>query len=169
MHHSNVPILTPRDFAILETLLAEHVEINDRLATAIRRKQEQCKVHYDGNLPKDVVTLGSRLSFKIDDHPQVERRLVEPQHYVPGQGCQSIATMRGIAMLGLSVGARVGVDLGSRVETLEILDLLYQPQSEAAARQVSSPQALPAWWPEPVISKPTTKPVFDDDPGPAAA
>ena len=168
MHHSNVPILTPRDFAILETLLAEHVGNNDRLAAAIRRKQEVCLVHYDDKLPTDVVTLGSRLIFRIDDHPQAERRLVEPSHHVPGQGCQSVATMRGIAMLGLRVGAKVGVDLGSRVETLEILDLAYQPQAEAAARHASSPQMLPAWWPEPVISKPTTKPVFDDDPGPTA-
>lgn len=164
MHNPNVPILTPRDFAILESVLAEQVGSNDRLAFAIRRKQELCHVFFNDNLPRDVVTLGSRLRFTIDDGPPVERRLVEPQLYVPGQGCQSVASMRGIAMLGLRVGARVAVDHGTRVETLEISDLLYQPQAETAARQAPAPEEVPQWGPEPVIAKPATKPVFDDGP-----
>lgn len=139
MDTTSRPILTPRDFALLETMLAGHADGDDRLAAAIRRKQERCRVFYSDILPNDVVTIGSRFRYAINDRPPRECRLVEPQHYVPGQGCQSLASLRGIAMLGLSAGSRVGVDLGTRVETLEILETLYQPQVIARAGRVTSP------------------------------
>lgn len=169
MDTSRLPILTPRDFAMLETILAGHVEGNDRLASAIRRKQERSRVYYDDDLPEDVVTLGSLIRYTINDRPSRECRLVEPQHYVPGQGCQSLASLRGVAMLGLRVGDRVGVDLGTRVETLDVVEVLYQPQTAAKASRKT--RSLEMHWrrPEPVIPKPTSKPRFEPDPGPSAA
>ena len=160
MATSPLPILTPRDFAMLEIVLLGHANGTDRLVAAIRRKQERCRIYYNDNLPEDVVTIGSRVRFTINGRPQQERRLVEPQHYVPGQDCQSVASLRGIAMLGQRAGSRVAVDLGIRVETLDILDVLYQPQ--AAAKTPRRPERpAPSPW--------TSEPEFDPDPGPAAA
>ena len=163
------PILTPRDFAMLETLLLGHAGEEDRLTAAIRRKQEQCRVFSNDMLPKDVVTIGSRVRYAINDRPPLECRLVEPQHYVPGQGCQSLASLRGIAMLGLSVGSRVGVDFGTRVETLEILEILYQPQSVAKAEHATGPVVPPHRPAEKASPGPMARSRFDTDPGPSAA
>ena len=88
------PRLTPRDFAILETMLADHLGGDELLIAAIRKKLERAKIVFADDLPGDVATIGSRLAFTVDEQWPQERRLVTLEHYVPGQDHQSVTSRR---------------------------------------------------------------------------
>jgi len=81
-------------------------------------------------MPDNVVRIGSRLVFTIDDGWPQERRLVHQRHYVPGQNCQTIASFRGIAMLGLAEGGQAEIRYPGRTETIEIHKVLSRPESQ---------------------------------------
>ena len=104
MSPAMLPRLTPRDFAILETMLADHLGDDELLIAAIRKKMQFARIVFADDLPGEIVTIGSRVAFTVDDGWPQERRLVTLEHYVPGQDHQSVASLRGIGLLGQAAG-----------------------------------------------------------------
>ena len=133
MSTTNLPRLTPRDFTILETMLADHLGGDEMLISAIRKKLKFAQIVFADDLPADVVTLGSPAAFTVARQWPQERRLVPIEQYVPGQDHQTLASLRGVGLLGQSEGDSVELGYGTRVECLEIHKVLYQPEAEIKA------------------------------------
>lgn len=170
MSLASVPRLTPRDFAILETMLADHLGGDELLIAAIRKKLEFAKIVFAEDLPGEVVTIGSRVAFAIDDAWPQERRLVTLDQYVPGQDHQSLASLRGIGLLGQAAGDKVEIDFGGRVVALHIHTVLYQPEAETRARKRPAGLHLVASRGDGNQPAPRSSALPpDDDPGPSAA
>lgn len=127
-------VLTSRDFAILEAMLDDTDGRDDMLVLAIRSKLSAANIVLSEDLPPNVVSVGTRLRFSIDSHPFSERTLTMPDRYLPDGTSQSLATARGIAMLGLGEGASVEVPYPGRTETLTVLSILFQPEADRRAR-----------------------------------
>lgn len=163
-----LPRITTRDLSILEEMLDRGTDGNALLATAIRRKLRLAQITFADDLPANVVTLGSRLAFQVDDRPIEERTLVTTEQYVHGQGHQSIASLRGVAMLGLAEGNCLDVELDGRAETLGIIQVLYQPEASRRARGDRAGLRLVSN--RTGTSRPAPRPdPHGDDPGPSAA
>ncbi len=170
MSPAMLPRLTPRDFAILETMLADHLGDDELLIAAIRKKMQFAKIVFADDLPGEIVTIGSRVAFTVDEEWPQERRLVTLEHYVPGQDHQSVASLRGIGLLGQAAGDKIEIDFGGRVVALEIHTVLYQPEAESKARRKPSDLHLVASRGDsrqPVSHRSGRRP--GDDPGPSAA
>lgn len=166
-----LPKITPRDLNILEDMLDHSHRDDHRLANAIRRKLRLAQIIFADDLPASIVTLGSRIAFQVDERPIEERTLVTAEQYVPGQAHQSIASLRGIAMLGLAEGNYVEVELEDRTETLAVIQVLYQPEAERRGRKAPTGLRLVS---SGEGAMRTTRSVrdsnpLDDDPGPSAA
>lgn len=167
--------LTTKDFAILETMLdrAEHRP----LMPLLRRKLAGATVVFRDSVDPDVVTLNSRVAFRIDDGPTETRIVVqgEPRGFV-GMTLP-ITIPRGLAMLGLAAGsvAELARDDGS-VEQLAVDDVLFQPEAAkwpvalrgtGEARAAATPFLRLVHSAEPPAT--VSPPHNDDDPDPFAA
>ncbi|MFH5925683.1 hypothetical protein ACHEVM_14215 [Roseomonas sp. SXEYE002] len=102
-----------------------------RPADAVTRllidKLERCRVLPPGTLPKGVVTLNSRVLFRVDEHPAEARVLVHPDDVMKSGWTLSAVSLRGLALLGRSAGSAVEVEQrdGSR-ERISILSVMHQ-------------------------------------------
>ena len=166
-----LPKITPRDLGFLEAMLDGGLDGGEKLIGAIRSKLQRAQIVFADDMPANVVTLGTRLAFQVDDRPIDERTLVTVEQYAPGQGHQSIASARGIAMLGLAEGNFIEFEREDRTELLSIIQVLYQPEADrkrrkapAGLRVVSSREDLA----RPAAAKRSSHPQ-NDDPGPSAA
>lgn len=167
MSANNCPRLTPRDFAILETMLAGH-EGSELLTAAMRKKLDVAQIVFADDLPSDVVSIGSRVAFTIDDGWPLVRRLVAAEQYVPGQDHQTLESLRGVALLGHVPGDRLEVNCGARTEVLEVQKVLYQPEAENRPRKSTDRVRLVSSSDKPKPQSPFVT-SGDDDPGPSAA
>jgi len=166
-----LPRITPRDLSVLEAMLDRDQFGNEGLTSAIRRKLQLAQIVFADDLAPNVVTLGSRLAFQADDRPIEERTLVTVEHYAAGEAHQTIASLRGIAMLGLAEGNRVDVELeDGSTEALAIIQVLYQPEADRKSRGARSGLRLVSSREEAEQAVPAPSPhPYDDDPGPSAA
>ncbi len=137
MNTHNEIFLTPKDYAILEHMLEDFVGKNERLVSAIRRKLNTATVVFAQDLPADVVTIGSRVSFQISGNPVDERVLVSALRYKANGLNLSLGSLEGVELLGLREGARVEVDLEGQIESLNVLKLVFQPEASGGARIVA--------------------------------
>ncbi|MCF1505608.1 nucleoside-diphosphate kinase [Afifella sp. H1R] len=182
------PKVTPRDFSILENLLEARLGSDELLVAALRRKLREAQLVFSEDLPADVATIDSRILLRVDERLPEERTLVTPAHYIPGVGHQSIATPRGVMLLGLTEGESVDVDHLDRIERVEVLKVLYQPEAERQRwARMTRPHLVPvrsaasksgaaggvtggiASGGRPGAANTTLMSSHDDDPGPAAA
>lgn len=161
------PRITPRDLDVLQSVLGRMVG-NEPLAVALRLKLQQSRVVPTEALAPDVVTLGSHVRYRIGDGPLAEGILVSDQLFDSASGHISLASPRGLAMLGLWAGT--SIDIPGEAGPLTIVDVLLQPEAEhkrrprMSLRVVSSRDDLAPAAPDPQPPHP-----FDDDPGPSAA
>lgn len=115
-------IITESDFRLLRML---------RLHDELQRELERAIVVSSEAVPKDVVTMHSRVLYV--DEAAGERRLVQivyPVEADAGAGKVSVFAPVGSALLGLSVGQAIEWDFpdGSR-RRLRVEDVSYQPES----------------------------------------
>lgn len=115
-------IITETDFALLRML---------RPHEALQRELERAIVVSAEAVPRDVVTMGSRVLYV--DETTGERRLVKivyPAVADASEGRISVLAPVGAALLGLSIGQAIEWDFpdGSR-RRLRVEDVSYQPES----------------------------------------
>jgi len=178
-------LLTTKDFTILEVMLERCHGTTDPLVPILRRKLDEATVVFREDVPGDVVTLNSRVTYRIGDSP-AETRIIaqEKMHGMVGL-LLPITNPRGLAMLGLSEGDTETVLRADGVEELiHVQAVVYQP--EAARREATKlglPDAEEAAPPRPQlrivhsVDAPTVTPPTIrrppsggwDDPGPSAA
>lgn len=104
------PLLTERDFAILEAMLKRRRALGDPLAEVIERKLAEAKVVPASEIEGGIATLNSRVAFRVDSLAVEERTLVNHE----GEGAVGLGlpihTRRGLAILGMAEGATVVVE-----------------------------------------------------------
>jgi len=165
-----LPQITPRDLSILENMLDRDVTGDEKLTAAIRRKLQLARIVFADDLAPNIVTLGSRVAFQAGHRPVEERTLVTIDQYVPGQGHQTIASLRGVAMLGLAEGNCIEVELDGSSETISVIQVLYQPEADRRTRGARSGLRLVASREDAAQPAPAPRQTpYDDDPGPSAA
>lgn len=125
-------VLTTEDFnrlsALLTSRVAQYVSGSERLAE-LRNELQRARVVASADVPDDVVTMNSIISFRDLDTDELETyTLVYPGEADIAQGRLSVLAPVGTAILGFRVGDEVrwGVPAGWR--KLRIESLIYQPE-----------------------------------------
>ena len=170
--------LTTRDHAILQALFDAQRGPHGPYLLLLEQKLRGSALAFSDDIPADVATLGSRIAYTVDGVPAGPHVLVEGD--VPGHAEDglSMRTLRGLALLGLSEGSAVVVDLGGGArETLRVVEVLSQPEAAARGKAGAPDAGAAGKGGAAVVSfRPrAARPAFpepapdDDDPGPRAA
>jgi regulator of nucleoside diphosphate kinase len=129
-------VVTARDFMVLEELARLWLRPEDPARRALLQTLEQCQVVAPDSVAADVVTLDSRVVFRVNEGAVEERVIVLPDaHAVPGQPLP-VTAPRALAMLGLRAGSTiVSHRRDGSSECIEILAVAYQPEEVARRRK----------------------------------
>jgi regulator of nucleoside diphosphate kinase len=173
-------ILTTKDFTILEVMRDRCLGRDDPLAPILKSKIETARVVFREDVPADVATLSSRVTFSIDGR-EPDTRVISHDRMSSSVGMfLPITTARGLALLGLTEGQRFAVTNCDGVEELILLERVhYQPESarrekeamaglSAAARRKPALRLIRGAFHDQPRLAPAGSDSFDD-PGPSAA
>lgn len=177
--------LTTKDFTILEVMLERCLGQDDPLRELLRRKLDNATVMFRDDIPANVVTLSSRVAYRVDDGPAETRIVAHDEMRGMVGSVLPISNPRGLALMGLAEGQTITIRRADgTAEKITVQEVVYQP--EAAKREAEGLRSggrprkggpilrlvhrsddLP---PRPIRVMPM--PPFDggpDDPGPSAA
>jgi regulator of nucleoside diphosphate kinase len=126
--------LTTKDFTILEIMRDRRIDRDDPLAPILKRKIETATVMFRDDIPVDVVTLSSRVTFSVNGR-EPDSRIISHDKMTYSVGMfLPITTVRGLALLGLSEGQEFIVrNSEGQEERILLHEVHYQP--EAARRE----------------------------------
>ncbi|MEO5757498.1 MAG: nucleoside-diphosphate kinase [Mesorhizobium sp.] len=170
--------LTTKDFSTLEAMLQRRRAFADPIAAMLEEKLSQSRVLPVDAVSPDIVTLNSRVVFRIDAGPLETRTLVQNETRGPVGSTLPLGTRRGLCMLGMARGQTASIEQADgRRERIAIEAVLYQPEAARRAlqeRPARRPAALTLVYSAPGISRPLgeigkIRQTEDNDPGPSAA
>lgn len=164
--------LTTKDYIVLQTMLERSQEAGGPYAELLAHRVRHSAVCLREDIPEDVVTLNTRLVYTLDGRPVPPQLVVQaPNDDLPAFAL-SIHTIRGLALLGMRVGAVCRYRVGASItETVRVAEILSQPEAEARRKDHAAAHGA-AGNVVPLRRRAETRlPVFvdDDDPGPSAA
>jgi regulator of nucleoside diphosphate kinase len=117
----------PRLLALAERARAKAPDLADRLIEEI----ERADLRAGGEMPADVVTLGSEVTFREGDKTQTVR-IVAPEDADIERRQISVLTPVGAALLGLTVGQKISWEMpDKRAAVLEVV-AVQQPHEAPA-------------------------------------
>lgn len=127
-------ILTTKDFTIVEVMLDRCLGQDDPLAPILKRKIESAIVMFRDDVPDDVATMSSRVTFSVNGRDP-DTRIVSHDRMTSMLGMfLPVTTLRGLALLGLAEGERFAFTNSDGIEERILLEKVhYQP--EAARRE----------------------------------
>ena len=173
-------ILTTKDFTILEVMRDRCLGRDDPLAPLIKRKIDSAVVMFRDDIPENVATLSSRVSFRVDGRDSDTRVLSHDRMRAPVGLFLPITTPRGLALLGLAEGQEFRLVNYEGVEERIVLEKIhYQPEAARREKEAMG-RASPTARRGPVLrlvhsaapDRPALATVGSDgfdDPGPSAA
>ena len=125
--------LTMKACVILEVILERSRGRHDPTIPVIRQKLAGAKVFFRDEIDARVVTLNTRVAFRVNDGPPETRVVVQKDvGLFPGL-ILPITALRGVALLGLQEGQSIVVRQPDGLsETIRVEHVEYQP--EAAMR-----------------------------------
>ena len=137
-------ILTTKDLTILEVMLDRCLGRDDRLVPVLRRKINSALIMFRDDVPENVATLSSRVAFSVDGKA-TDTRIVSHEKMTSPTGMYlPIASLRGLALLGLAEGQEFRFDNRDGVEERVLLEkVLYQPEAARRAREAAGNMAPP--------------------------
>jgi|UPI0004B79E12 regulator of nucleoside diphosphate kinase len=125
--------LTTKDFAILETLLERKRALGDPLAAVLEKKLANASVVLIGSVDPDVVTINSRVTFRVDGKAAETRTVIQNEARGVVGGSLSMTTPWGLSLLGMTEGETTLVERAEgETEQIRVVKVLFQP--EAALR-----------------------------------
>ncbi|WEX07951.1 nucleoside-diphosphate kinase [Chelativorans sp. AA-79] len=129
-------ILTTRDFDLLQHLLEQHEEQDGAMMRLLRQKLAAARVVASEDLPEDIATLNSRISFQVGCGLP-ETRILSRDRMAGAVGILlPVTTMRGLALLGLREGEAVLLPRSAvLVEILRLTAIHYQPERAERMRR----------------------------------
>lgn len=173
-------ILTTKDLTILEVMLDRCLGRDDPMAPLLRRKIDSALVMFRDDVPENVATLSSRVTFSIDGRDSDTRIISHDRMTSPIGMFLPITSPRGLALLGLAEGQEFRLPNHDGVEERILLEKVhYQPEAAKRAKEAATNLAATGSdrpflrlvtggalrKPEP----PVVPPDGFDDPGPSAA
>lgn len=174
--------LTTKDFSILEALLEGDARHDEAFLRLLRQKLSNATILFQEDVPSDVATIGCRVVFTVDRGFTNDRMLAHGGDDVAAERSLLISTMRGLALLGSTVGEtillerpdggheEIRIDKVSRRPDADGKEGWKRRDPEAAPEGRSSVVAFQARR-KPSLVRPAEPPADpdDDDPGPRAA
>jgi len=128
-------IVSSRDLERLEGLLAAPAARSRDDLDGLREELDRATVLEPQDLPKDVITMNSRIRFRDETSGrEYELTLVYPGNADAEAGKVSIFSPAGSALLGLSVGQSIDwqTEQGRSIR-LKVLDVTWQPEASGHA------------------------------------
>lgn len=168
-------VLTSKDFTLLENLVHNWGEPFPGASEHIRRKLASAAVVFPEDVPSNVVTLNSRVRFRVGTALPEERTIVGGPSEARYGMTLPLASPRGVALIGAAVGQTVNaLRPDGSTEFLVIEAVPYQPgqtHSEVGLRVISRQELPDAHSVFPTARRRFVTAGFrnDDDPGPSAA
>jgi regulator of nucleoside diphosphate kinase len=133
--------LTIKDYTILEAMEERFPRRDDLMRPILHQKLSNAVVMFREDIPPTVVTLNSRVTYRIDDGPAETRMIADDEmRGLVGMTVISITQPRGLAMLGVSEGKSVILRRpDGDPEKITVVKVAHQP--EAAIRRVKGRHA----------------------------
>ncbi|KJS10177.1 MAG: hypothetical protein VR78_14560 [Hoeflea sp. BRH_c9] len=123
-------ILTNIDFTILEFMRGRCRGANDPLAPILKSKIDSALVMFHTDVPGNVATLYSRVSFSVDGRHQDTRVITRNHTDLPVGMALPVTNLRGLALLGLAEGQGFSVINSEGFEERIVLEkVLYHPKT----------------------------------------
>jgi regulator of nucleoside diphosphate kinase len=116
----------PRLLALAERARAQAPELADRLMEEI----ERAELRPSSEMPHDVVTLGSEVTFRQDERTQTVQ-IVAPEDADIERRRISVLTPVGAALLGLAVGQRISWPMPDKHSSVLEVVAVRQPREAA--------------------------------------
>lgn len=137
-------ILTTKDFTILEVMRDRCLGRDDPLAPMLKRKLEAATVVFREDVPADVATLSSRVTFSVNGRDP-DTRVISHDRMTSTAGMfLPITTLRGLALLGLSEGQDFVLTTGDgNAERILLEQVHYQPEAAKREKEALSPSSVP--------------------------
>ena len=97
---------------------------------SLEAELQRAKVVESRDVPKNVVTMNTRLRFvDLDDRSETEVTLVFPNDANISEGKMSVLSPIGTALLGYAKGDVIEWTVPSGTRRIQIADILYQPEA----------------------------------------
>jgi regulator of nucleoside diphosphate kinase len=132
-------ILNTRDFVILEAIRSRFRAQGNPLLPMVTRKIAAAVVIRASDVPANVATLNSRVTFRVAERKPDTRVIVLADKEVLPIGTFLLLTRQwGLALLGLTEGQRVKLtDAAGYEESIILEKVHYQPEAGSRARQAA--------------------------------
>ncbi|MDO9127613.1 GreA/GreB family elongation factor [Parvibaculum sp.] len=128
------PLLTSHDYARLELVCFEQLDLLNPMTPFVRAKLAEARVIPGTEIPGTVATLGSIVRYRIEDR-MLERRILQlDARHTPNGHYLSALTPIGLALLGRSAGDICEAELFNGAK-LKIAIALVEHQPEAEIRR----------------------------------
>ena len=133
MFKSNVCQLTTKDYYTLQSMQDDMFLKDELMRSILRDKLSNAIVTFPEDIPPTVVTLNSRISYRVNDG-HLENRVIahNERRGIVGMTLISITEPRGLTLLGLAEGQSAVVwRTPEASETVTVEKVFYQPEAEA--------------------------------------
>ncbi|MGQ2928799.1 MAG: nucleoside-diphosphate kinase [Neoaquamicrobium sediminum] len=129
-------ILTTKDFTIVEVMRDRCIDRNNPLASILTRKIASAIVMFRDDIPNDVATMSSRVTFSVDGRDP-DTRIISHDPMASTRGLfLPITTLRGLALLGLTEGEDFVFNSNEGVAERVVLEKVhYQPEAARRCRE----------------------------------
>jgi regulator of nucleoside diphosphate kinase len=115
---------------LIELIRNQKDRANLSYVSRLEDELEYAEVIASENIPPDVVTMRSKVKLKdLDTNEENVYSIVFPDEASFDEGKISILAPLATALLGCKRGDKVEFEAPSRLRRLEILEILYQPES----------------------------------------
>ena len=129
-------LLTTKDFTILEVMRDRCLGQDDPLAPILERKIKSAIVMFRDDIPENVATMSSRVTFSVDGRDPDTRILSHHQMTSPVGLYLPVTTLRGLALLGLAEGEGFTLTNNDGAEERIVLEKVnYQPEATKRDRE----------------------------------
>lgn len=136
MKHKNI-VITEADYGRLLRLVEASRQFRKRDAEhldGLEQELERATIVKDGDIPKDVVTMNSRVRVKdLGTGREMVYEIVFPGNADVANDRISVLAPIGTGLLGYSVGTTVEWAVPSGLRRLRILEVEYQPEAAGVA------------------------------------
>ena len=138
-------ILTTKDFTIVEVMRDRCLGQDDPLAPILKRKIESAIVMFRDDVPDNVATMSSRVTFRVNGRDP-DTRIISHDRMTSMVGMfLPVTTSRGLALLGLAEGAHFVFTSSDGVEERILLEKVqYQPESARREKEALERLAVPS-------------------------
>jgi regulator of nucleoside diphosphate kinase len=124
-------------------MLERCLGIDEWLAPLLRRKISSAQVVFRDDVPENVATLSSRVTFSVDGRDSDTRIISHDRMTSPIGMFLPITSPRGLALLGLAEGQEFRLPNHDGVEERILLENVhYQPEAAKRAKEVATSEQL---------------------------